>query len=199
MRLNFFLYGSFSPGQVHYKHIVNLVKNQRTAIVRGDIYSLKSGYPALHVHDEGELVEGTLCELDNKESLWPLLDYTIGFDPIKPEKSLFVRREIQALVDNYSKVVAHTYCLNSKKITKSLRKIKDGFWRDELLKTPPLTQNLDIRQKDYIFKLSKSKGREIVPIKLDLYRELLSLGLIVDKGRRLALTPLGQELSLFLK
>ncbi len=49
------------------------------------------------------------------------------------------------------------------------------------------------RQEAYIKKLGKSTGREIVPIDLPLYRELMNLELIVDKGRRLALSKLGHE------
>jgi hypothetical protein len=57
---------------------------------------------------------------------------------------------------------------------------------------------LTAKQKAYIQRLGlstgRSKGREIVPIDLGLYRELMHLEIVVDKGRRLALTELGQEL-----
>ena len=68
-----------------------------------------------------------------------------------------------------------------------------------MVKQPPIVNLLQDRHKDYIVRLSKTKGRDILPIKLDLYRELLSMELIVDKGRRLALTPLGKEASLFIQ
>lgn len=55
------------------------------------------------------------------------------------------------------------------------------------------------RHLDYIKKLSNAKGRELVPYKLDVYRALMSMELIKDKGRRPALTSLGQEISLFLQ
>lgn len=66
----------------------------------------------------------------------------------------------------------------------------------------PITPSIDAlmheltpRQTTYVKRLSQVTGREIVPIDLDLYRELLKLGLIVDKGRRLALSKLGKEVA----
>ncbi len=58
-----------------------------------------------------------------------------------------------------------------------------------------LVHELTSRQAGYVKRLSQILGREIVPIDLDLYRELLKLGLIIDKGRRLALTKLGKEVA----
>ena len=49
-----------------------------------------------------------------------------------------------------------------------------------------------------ILKLGASSGRDIVPINLDIYRDLLNKGLIVDKGRRLALTNLGFDVYKYL-
>jgi hypothetical protein len=56
-----------------------------------------------------------------------------------------------------------------------------------------MTSKLTEKQATYIQRLGRSSGREIVPIDLTLYRELMNLELIVDKGRRLALSKLGQE------
>ena len=59
---------------------------------------------------------------------------------------------------------------------------------------PPVTTQLTEKQITYILKLGAVKGRDIVPINdLTLYRELMKLELIVDKGRRLALSSLGKE------
>ena len=59
---------------------------------------------------------------------------------------------------------------------------------------PPLPQTLSDRQRSYVLKLGAVKGRDIIPIQdLTLYRELMKLELIVDKGRRLALSSLGKE------
>ncbi|MNS72308.1 hypothetical protein D3C72_1057130 [compost metagenome] len=61
------------------------------------------------------------------------------------------------------------------------------------MEEPALTAKLSDKQVTYIQKLGKSSGREIIPIDLTLYRELMNLELIVDKGRRLALSKFGQE------
>ena len=63
---------------------------------------------------------------------------------------------------------------------------------------PPLSNKLSDSQKRYILKLGASSGRDIVPINLDIYRDLLNKGLIVDKGRRLALTNLGFDVYKYL-
>ncbi len=54
---------------------------------------------------------------------------------------------------------------------------------------------LSSRQASYVKKLGQISGRDILPIDLDLYRELMKLGLIIDKGRRLALTDLGKKVA----
>jgi hypothetical protein len=50
------------------------------------------------------------------------------------------------------------------------------------------------KQIAYIKKLGQTKGRNSVPIDLNLYRDLVKLQLVVDKGRRLALSKLGSEI-----
>jgi hypothetical protein len=74
----------------------------------------------------------------------------------------------------------------------------DGDWKSLLLNQANLLDKLTERQKTYIQRLGASLGREIVPIDLPLYRELMNLELIVDKGRRLALSKLGQEVYRYL-
>ncbi|MNY36180.1 hypothetical protein D3C86_1706530 [compost metagenome] len=71
--------------------------------------------------------------------------------------------------------------------------IAGGDWRKSIEEQPVLTAKLTERQVTYIQRLGKTTGREIIPIDLPLYRELMNLELIVDKGRRLALSKLGQE------
>ena len=56
-----------------------------------------------------------------------------------------------------------------------------------------MISQLSEKQATYVKRLGKSTSREIVPIDLNLYRELMNLELIVDKGRRLALSKLGLE------
>lgn len=61
-----------------------------------------------------------------------------------------------------------------------------------------LKTDLTEKQKDYILRLGRVSGREIIPIDLPLYRELMNLEIIVDKGRRLALSKLGHEIYRYL-
>jgi hypothetical protein len=90
------------------------------------------------------------------------------------------------------------YLLNKAKLPKEAVLIESGNGRDFLAQHPPLTTQLSDSQKRYILKLGASSGRDIVPINLDIYRDLLNKGLIVDKGRRLALTNLGIEVFRYL-
>lgn len=198
MLVHFFSYGAFDQGQVHHSKISNFIVSDKPALIKGDMHLLRCGYPVLSYDPSKEFAEGRLVQLQVTESFWAILDQLVGFDPQRPEKSLLQRVEVPTRVDNYSQVAAFTYVLNPKKITSAHKKITGNDWRKRLLDNPPITSQLQQRQKLYIEKLSHSKGRDIVPIKMDLYRELMNLELIVDKGRRLALTPMGKEAALFL-
>ena len=89
---------------------------------------------------------------------------------------------------------AQVYIFNPKKLSKNAELITGGLWKESLTLNPPLTQQLTEKQKTYVLKLGSAKGRDIVPINdLTLYRELMKLELIVDKGRRLALSSLGKD------
>jgi len=76
----------------------------------------------------------------------------------------------------------------------SLYLLGDGM--DNLVMTCDLeSKALNPRQASYVKKLGQITGRDVLPIDLDLYRELMKLGLIIDKGRRLALTELGKRIA----
>ena len=86
------------------------------------------------------------------------------------------------------------YIFNPSKLSKNAKLIANGLWKESLTIDPPLTQQLTGRQKAYVLKLGAAKGRDIIPVDdLSLYRELMKLELIVDKGRRLALSSLGKD------
>lgn len=193
-----FAYGSFSPGRVHFNKISQLITKQKTGWVRGQVMRLRCGFPALNPLDGQDLIEGQVYELKVPFSYWNILDELLGIDPQKPDRSLWVRQVVDVLVDNFSKLPCQAYCLNTNKRAHLYKKITGGAWQSDLTKNPPITSLLQSRHREYLIKLSRSRGRDIVPIKLDLYRELLNMELIVDKGRRLALTPLGEEAALFL-
>ncbi len=198
MKYKFFAFGSFAANQVHYPKIAGLITDKKAAFVKGEIYRLRCGYPALIPDPQGELIAGELCELEVPESYVSILDQLMHFDISHPEKSLFKRQSLTVQVGNFGQCEAETYCLNPKKKTNAHKKITGGDWQQDLVENPPITRNLLGRQKDYIHRLAQTKGRDIVPIKLDLYRELMNLELIVDKGRRLALTPMGKEAAHFM-
>ncbi len=200
MQSRFFAYGSFSQGQVHHQKIKQFVVGQRQAFFKGEAFRLRCGYPALlPMAEGGELIEGVLYDLETPESYWSVIDGLLGVDQSRPEKCLFNRITAEVRVDNFSRFQAQVYCLNPKKKLSAHKKITRGEWKRNLLMDPPISVRLEERQKQYILKLANSRGRDIVPIKLDLYRELMNLELIVDKGRRLALTPLGKEAAHFME
>jgi hypothetical protein len=93
---------------------------------------------------------------------------------------------------------AWVYVLNPEKLPPTAVKIVGGDWQASLVSQPVLTEKLTERQRNYILRLGASTGREIVPIDLPLYRELMNLEMIVDKGRRLALSKLGHEVYRYL-
>lgn len=198
MHHNFFAYGSFSVGQAHFHIISQLIVSQTPGLARGEFYRMRCGYPAMLADEGAPPAEGTLYELEAPGSFWPIFDELLGVDASKPERGFFIRQNVKVSLGNFTQKEAWSYCLNPKKLHQVKGKILQGDWKKDLRSHPPITEKLLPRQRDYILKLHSSKSRDIVPIKLDLYRELLNLELIVDKGRRLALTPLGKETALFI-
>ncbi|WP_413559477.1 gamma-glutamylcyclotransferase family protein [Bdellovibrio sp. HCB209] len=189
----FFVYGSLTEGMVHYSKIQNFIESLSFARIKATAYRLKVGYPAL-VKGGSDLVPGQLVELKASELLVGLLDEFYGFNQLDPEKSLYSREEVDVFVEGSSEPIkAWTYFLNPLKLPVNASVIEGGDWRKSMEDQPLMTSKLTEKQSTYIQRLGRSTGREIVPIDLTLYRELMNLELIVDKGRRLALSKLGQE------
>lgn len=189
----FFVYGSFCEGMVHFSKIQNFMESSVFARAKAAAYRLKVGFPAL-VKGGTDLVPGQLVELKTSELLLGLLDEFFGFNRQDPEMSLYSREEVDVFPEGTSAAVkAWVYFLNPLKLPVNAVVIPGGDWKKSLEDQPALTSKLTDRQVTYIQRLGKSTGREIVPIDLTLYRELMNLELIVDKGRRLALSKLGQE------
>ena len=192
-----FVYGSMSEGMVHFKRIENLVLSISPARVKARAYRLQVGFPVL-VQGESELVPGHLIELKGSDLFLGLLDEFYGYNQFDPAKSLH-HRELASVETSEGLEQAWVYFMNPAKLPKSAVHIEGGDWVGSLQSQPPLTERLTERQATYIQKLGKCKGRDIVPIDLPLYRELMNLELIVDKGRRLALSKLGQEVCRYLE
>lgn len=182
---------------VHYGRLSQFVKSKCEATVVGSVYRLEAGFP-VYLNQGQHIIRGHLLELEIQDALGRLLDEFHGFSIRSPERSLHHKIEIDVTIADGTKARAMVYAINPAKLPKTATLIPDGDWQRDMRENEPMTASLTERQKTYIQKLGASTGRDIVPINLDLYRELLNKGLIVDKGRRLALTRLGQEVFRFL-
>jgi gamma-glutamylcyclotransferase (GGCT)/AIG2-like uncharacterized protein YtfP len=195
--MKFFVYGSMCEGLVHFSKIQNLIQESMNAEVVGTAYRLKVGYPVL-LNQGCDLVPGQLITVNSSEFLLNLLDEFHGVNHFEPAKSLYFRLEKTVRLANGRETTAWTYMLNPEKLPATAAKIPGGDWKASLQQQPALTEKLTERQRNYILRLGSSSGREIVPIDLPLYRELMNLEMIVDKGRRLALSKLGHEVYRYL-
>jgi gamma-glutamylcyclotransferase (GGCT)/AIG2-like uncharacterized protein YtfP len=193
-----FIYGSFSEGLVHFDKIKNFIQQSEEAHITGSVYRLPVGFPVV-IEQGTDQVPGTLVTLNSESNLLlTLLDEFHGFREGVSQQSLHFRKAVFVQTSN-AVVEAFVYFLNPSKLPSLSKKIAHGDWRQSLQSQPALTNKINEKQKSYILRLGSTKGREIVPIDLPLYRELMSLELIVDKGRRLALSKLGQEVYRFLQ
>jgi gamma-glutamylcyclotransferase (GGCT)/AIG2-like uncharacterized protein YtfP len=192
-----FVYGSFCEGMVHFDRISAFISKKQTATIKGSVFRLEAGYPVL-VLEGDDSVPGHLVSLENNETLWKILDEFHGYSAQSPEKSLFFRAAVE-VITNDSLVTSCAYVMNPLRVPRSAVKIDNGDWPASIAQREPMTKTLTPNQRNYVQKLGRSTGRDIVPINLDLYRELMNKGLIVDKGRRLALTSLGQEVFRYLE
>lgn len=192
-----FVFGSFSDGMVHFNKIASYIAESQKAYVRGSVYRLPCGLPVF-LNRGTARVEGRLVTLKNHDVLQVLLDQFHSHHPADPAQGLFLREEIVVELTDSDPVRSFVYTMNPEKLPANAKLIEDGNWQRSLTERPPLLSVLTERQRAYIQKLGNSSGRDIVPIDLKLYRELLNLEIVVDKGRRLALTSLGQEVYRFL-
>lgn len=189
---DFFIYGSFSEGQIHFGKIENYIHSTCDAHILGSCYRTPIGFPI--VFDEGcDQIPGQLIHLEISTVVEAFLDELHGYNPQDLTKSLTHKKSVLVHKNSDESVYAEVYFLNPAKKTKALTPIIGGDWRESLRQNPALPLKLTDRQKTYVTKLGASTGRDIVPIDLVMYRELMNLELIVDKGRRLALSKLGQE------
>ena len=153
----------------------------------------------------GQRILGSLVRLRSPDVAFAFLDAYHGVAPLQPERSLFARTELSVETQDPSQPngkavqAAAVYQLNPCRLSPGSQPLADGDWRRSLTERPPLFDRLTEKQRAYILKLSSVGSRTIVPIDLKLYRELISLELVADKGRRLALTMLGQEVARFIK
>lgn len=164
----------------------------------GEVYRTKCGFPVL-AQGGSSLIQGSLYSHQSLEIQQSLMDEVMGFNPQNPAQSLFHREQIRVQTQSGESVSTWCYLLNPCKLTSEFTLIENGEWQYSLSAYPPLTEKLSEKQKSYIKKLGSSSGRDVIPINLALYRELMNLELIVDKGRRLALSKFGQEVFSYLE
>ena len=161
------------------------------------MYRLPVGYPVFS-DEGGHNVVGQVADLKSSDTLWLLLDELHGVHKTQPEKGLHFRRTIKVKTASGEEIEAATYVVNTAKLPNTARVIEAGQWQQDFHNEPPMTNTLTEQQVNYLKKLGQSSGRDIIPIKLELYRELMKLELIVDKGRRLALSKFGKEVYRYL-
>lgn len=186
-----FVCGSLCQGMVHHKLLQDAVLTISPAVTTGSVFRLEVGYPIFNAIGEHN-IQGELITLKNTDILWPLLDQFFSYSEDKPEKSLFLRKTI-TVTDSQETLSAVAYVVNPLKLPKTAKLIVDGDWRKDMTVNLPVTAELTEEEATYIKKLGKCTGREIVPY-TPLTRDLEKRGIVVDKGRRPALTKLGKEI-----
>lgn len=191
-----FVYGSLTEGQVHFGRIQNFIESIEAGTTKGALYRNKVGFPVLTL-EGADRIQGQVVTLKDSCLLVGLLDQFYGYNEQDPAKSNFLRENIFIQTTTGVKS-AWVYALNPERRPLGLEYIENGDWQSVLSQKPTLLEKMNDRQKSYVLKLGACSGRDIVPIDLGLYRELMSLELIVDKGRRLALSKVGQELYKYL-
>lgn len=196
--MNFYVYGSLTNGEIHFNKFFSCSAGTTAGVIKGAAYRLEVGYPIVIKEGVNE-IPGEIVTCQVSETSLRLMDEFHGFSRINPEKSLYIREEVSVRTQSGEMVQAQCYFFNPLKLPKSAKLIAHGNWQEDIRINPPYTSKLNEREKDYIRKLGNSSGREIVPYQLDLYRELTNKGIIVDKGRRLALTRFGQEVLRFIE
>lgn len=191
--MRFFMIGSWTEGMFHFQKLMPFVVSFETATIKATAYRLPVGFPVL-TDSPTHFIQGQLIELQADESLLILLDTFFGVKSADPVKGLHWRTETLVTKASGQVEKAYTYFFNPKKLTSKAQLIAHGDWKSSLEENTPLPLQLTEKQKTYVLKLGQVKGRDIVPINdLTLYRELMKLELIVDKGRRLALSSLGKD------
>lgn len=191
-----FAYGSLTEGMVHFQKIQEFVRGSEAGYIKGSAFRLRVGFPVV-LENGADLIPGQILTVEATPFLVELLDRFHGVSTQDPAKGLFYRKEVSVYGETpeIPEKRAWIYFLNPDRLTSDALEIKGGDWR---CSKPKLTETLTERQKQYILRLGASTGREIIPIDLALYRELMNLEIIVDKGRRLALTKLGHEVYRYL-
>lgn len=191
--MRFFMIGSWTEGMVHFQKLAPYILSFEKAFINSTVYRLPVGFPVL-VNQERHEVAGQLIEVQADSTLMALMDTLHGVHLTDPAKGLHLKSEAIVTKPSGELEAAQVYFFNPKKLTSKAVLIEDAGWENSIEQQPPLPMVLTEKQKSYVLKLGAIRGRDILPINdLTLYRELMKLELIVDKGRRLALSHLGKD------
>ena len=191
-----FICGALAEGDLFLSKIQNLIVSSEGAIIQAAAFRSKVGFPVL-LKGGPDSVRGLVVRLNSSEISIHILDELMGYFPQNPAQGL-TYRDLTTVQTEIGTEEVFVYYLNPEKMSAEVKYIENGDWQKALADKPPIPSKLNDRQRNYIQKLGKSSGRDIVPIDLGLYRELMNLELVIDKGRRIALTKLGQEVYRYL-
>lgn len=195
--MRFFVIGSWTEGMLHFQKLKPFIVSYEPATIQGDVYRVPAGFPVIVQNldsSRGDQIVGQLLELKHDETLVTLMDSFHGVHQLDETKGVHFRRLMKVQKISGGVEEAQVYLYNPKKLNAKAKKIEGAVWQEMMKNEPPMTEQLTDRQRTYVLKLGAAKARDIVPINdLTLYRELMKLELIVDKGRRLALSSLGKE------
>lgn len=190
-----FIYGSLCEGMVHHGIIRDSIVSCQPALVKGSIYRLDVGYPVFLVEGETQ-VKGYIVELKASEILSSILDEFHGVNYKQPNRSIYERETVHALCGSTMEEVS-VYALRPKKLPKNAVSITDGDWEADFTSQEPLKERFEEDEIQYIEKIGKATGREVIPY-TNMTRKLEKKGLVIDKGRRPALTVYGKEVFKYL-
>ncbi|MBE9216047.1 gamma-glutamylcyclotransferase [Plectonema cf. radiosum LEGE 06105] len=136
--LQVFVYGTLKPGEAYYEcYCSNQIINATKAYVRGELYALPQGYPA--ITQGNNFVYGYLLSFANNEVL-NNLDQLEDYHPQKPmSENLYNRKEVEVFdLENHSLGLAWVYFMTIEQICqlKGTPQI-DGWWSAEEIKNIP--------------------------------------------------------------
>lgn len=196
---NLFVFGDLGPGLVQTEKFVRngaKILSRRPVTITSGVVRLASGMVV--AIEGGSAVSGDQLEISAPQAAWSIFEEWHGVSHLVPDQGLCRPIKKTAETDDGSSTEVIVYEFSLDRLPPSALHVVDGKWREVINQRPGLVQILTPRQKEYIRKLANCSGRDVVPIDLNLYREFLRLEVAVDKGRRLALTTLGQEVNRWL-
>jgi gamma-glutamylcyclotransferase (GGCT)/AIG2-like uncharacterized protein YtfP len=108
-----FLYGTLMPNEAddEVAHIVKRLRRIGAAYVRGRLYNFGEYPGAVIDHSATTSVHGEVVELPDKGILH-VLDKYEEFDPLRPQKSLFVRKKTKIKLANGRHIEGWMYVYN---------------------------------------------------------------------------------------